>query len=639
MKITLRFISLFYLVFISFSTVVGQFQSELSESLVKEIDENLEKSSEFEAEADYNQAAYYQNKAATIYWVNGFPFKAVEHFKKTIELNQQIGNLNAIRNLYNNIGMIYTDEEDYPKAIEFFNKTIEVSRQMKRKPYIASALINLANVQAESGAHADAAQTLEEANALARELNDEKLLRNSYSLLADVYEKLGDPNKSTEYFSLYTAIQQKIQRDRMRQSDAKAREIVDKAKTELSAIDSARVVTEKELLNKQRALHETEQSLHQIEEISRERQMEIDLLSKERALQDATIKNQKMVRNIFVVIILAVLGIAVMIFLNLKEKKKANEKLSKQNKEIAEQKDVIEQVNKDLEGAFNKIDKQNKNITSSINYAQRIQHAMLPAEENLSASIPKSFVLLKPRDIVSGDFYWFSGYASPKVLKGKQRKNYVKLHNVCDDDSGFVISAIDCTGHGVPGAFMSMIGFNLLDTIIRNGVVLPNEMLNDLHRYIRFLLKQKTTDNRDGMDMSICSIKDNGRKVLFAGAKNPLIYIVNGELHQIKGDPHPVGGLQKEDKREFKMHTVDVTDPTTFYIFSDGFPDQFGGKHGKKFGTKYFKELLLEIHELPMAKQKEILEQKHMEWRGSTYNQLDDIIIIGFKLGEDDIDI
>ena len=186
---------------------------------------------------------------------------------------------------------------------------------------------------------------------------------------------------------------------------------------------------------------------------------------------------------------------------------------------------------------------------------------------------------------------------------------------------------------------MSMIGFNLLETITRNGIIQPDEMLNELHLSIRQLLKQSDSDNRDGMDMAICTIKDKGRKVEFAGAINPLYYIKNNELYHVRGDFVPVGGLQKEEMRKFTLHTIEVNSPTSFYIFSDGFTDQFGGETGEKFSSKRFKELLLEIHNLPMQNQQEIISTRLEEWMGTKYKAIDDVLVIGFKLGENNVNI
>ena len=620
-------------------TAVSSSAQQHPEKLAKEIEEHLSQAKSFEEQNDFNQAAYFFNKAATVYWVNGYPEKAVELFLKAVDMNQKIGNNNAIRTLYNNIGMLFADEEEYVTSLEYFQKALEASRKLNRKSDIATSLLNIANVQVELKKFAEASQTALEANVLARELNDPKLLRNSYSLLADIHENLGDSEKSSEYFALYTAITRKIQQDEARRKEAEANKLVETAKIKVEEVEAQKQATERELFVKKQELKETEENLEEIEQISRERQMQIDLLNKEQELKDAVIKNQRMVRNVFIVIIIAVLGVAASIFHSLNQKKKANALLSKQNKEIAAQKDLIDMVNKDLEVAFNQIEKQNRDITSSINYAQRIQQAMLPTEESLQSIIPESFIMLRPRDIVSGDFYWFMGYASPNKLKENPQSNYFKLHSCSDSDSGLLITAVDCTGHGVPGAFMSMIGFNLLDTITRGGIVNPNLVMNDLHRYVRYLLKQQTTDNQDGMDMSFCQITNKGRVVHFAGAKNPVYYIANGELNHLKGDSLPIGGMQKEGKREFTLHTIEVNEPTSFYMFSDGFIDQFGGLHGQKFTSRRFKELLLQIHSLPMAEQKSILNSKITEWIGDRFKQIDDILVIGFKLGGNDIDI
>jgi len=163
-------------------------------------------------------------------------------------------------------------------------------------------------------------------------------------------------------------------------------------------------------------------------------------------------------------------------------------------------------------------------------------------------------------------------------------------------------------------------------------------MLNHLHQYIRYLLKQQNSDNQDGMDMALCNIKDNGRKVLFSGAKNPMIYIANGKLTHLKGDPVPIGGIQLEERREFTLHTIDIEQPTAIYIYTDGFPDQFGGADGKKFSTQRLKNLLLEIHEKPMNEQKAILNRTMDEWMGNR-RQIDDMLIIGFRTGMDGIEI
>lgn len=620
------------------NSIMAQQQKQLSEILKKEIDENLAKAKSMELSGDFNQAGYFYNNVATTYWTNGVQREAIANFLNVISMYEKIGNRNAIKSTYNNIGMVYTDLGDYPNALVYFEKCLVECRNINKKPEIVSSIINIANTHSLSGKYEKAIKVLEEATSIARELNDARLLKNIYSLLAEDYEKTGNSQKSAEYFALYTAITKKVQREEFQKKEIETKQIVEEAKTQVQVAESQKQQTQIALDENKEKLDETKKSLQKTEELSSIQKTQLDVISKERELQNAVIKNQKLARNIFIVIIIGVLAFSSMVIYAFNQKKKANILLETQNREILEQRDMIEQQGFDLIKAVVQIEKQNKDITSSINYAKQIQEALLPTEDRLHEILPDSFVFFKPRDVVSGDFYWFSGYSGKGEANEKSHRHHIRLSNIPQNESGFIITAADCTGHGVPGAFMSMIGFNLLETISRSGVIKPDEILNELHKSIRYLLKQNHSDNRDGMDMSICTIKDNGKRLEFAGAKNPLYYIVNGELNQIKGDPFPIGGIQKEIQREFTMHSIDVTTPTYFYIFSDGYSDQFGGNNECKFSSHQFKNLLLEIHKLPMEEQKEILNQRILNWMGENNKQLDDIIVIGFRLGDKPID-
>ncbi len=232
----------------------------------------------------------------------------------------------------------------------------------------------------------------------------------------------------------------------------------------------------------------------------------------------------------------------------------------------------------------------NKDITSSIQYAKRIQLAILPPLEQIFKHLPQSFLMYKPKDIVSGDFYWFG------TKKGK-----------------IIIAAVDCTGHGVPGAFMSMIGHNLLNQIIsENSIIEPDQILNALHNGVQAALKQGTNivDTSDGMDVALCTIDKNKKEIEF--------------------DKFSIGGSQLDDSRKFSKHTIKFETGDSFYMTSDGYADQFGGEKGKKFMARRFSELLKSIKSKPMSEQEAILEQTFENWKGS-YQQVDDILVIGFR--------
>jgi serine phosphatase RsbU (regulator of sigma subunit) len=294
------------------------------------------------------------------------------------------------------------------------------------------------------------------------------------------------------------------------------------------------------------------------------------------------------------------------------EKEVLEKTVSERTAEIVKQKDEILKQNNEIQKRNNVITEKNNAITASIRYAKRIQKAMLPLQNDIAQALPEHFILFRPRDIVSGDFYWF-----------KETPTHI------------IITAVDCTGHGVPGAFMSMLGAETLTTIVSKGFSSAAEILTKQNEYIRKALKQETNNNQDGMDMALCSIDKKRRVLEFAGAMNPLVYIQNGELKSIKADLQGIGGVQYHENFRFTKHEIPLTEtPTWFYIYSDGFEDQFGGKNHKKYMSKNLKKLLLEIHSKPKEKQREILDNTIEEWIHSSpqedNEQMDDILIIGF---------
>jgi serine phosphatase RsbU (regulator of sigma subunit) len=251
----------------------------------------------------------------------------------------------------------------------------------------------------------------------------------------------------------------------------------------------------------------------------------------------------------------------------------------------------------------------NENITSSIAYAQKIQQAILPSEEKISATFPNHFILYKPKDIVSGDFYWFHDLGESKIIA------------VCD-----------CTGHGVPGAFMSMIGNALLNQIvIEKGFTTPNEILEELHKAIRSALRQSenvSAELQDGMD--VCLARIDKSELYFSGAKRPLYAVQNGELIEIKGDRFSIGGRQKEEQRKFTLHKILLSAPTAVFLSTDGYIDQANAQR-ESFGSKRFKHILPELAALDAKKQKAKLEQE-LATHQQNEAQRDDITLVGIQL-------
>ncbi len=286
----------------------------------------------------------------------------------------------------------------------------------------------------------------------------------------------------------------------------------------------------------------------------------------------------------------------------LRNKKKSTSKIEEQQEEIKAQNDHLLEKSNQLESAISK-------LTDSINYAKNIQGAMLPSIDLFNHTFSDGFIFFKPREELSGDFYWFE--------------------TVGDET---IIAAVDCTGHGIPGALMSMVGNDLLTEIVKlRNITQPNKILFEMDKSIQKVLRQDQTRNRDGMDMAICTFNSKTKKLCFSGANNPMIYISNDEPIFIKGSKAPVGGFMDLGKREYELHEFDVEGKATIYLYSDGYQDQFGGKMGKKFLSKRFRELLIKNHKKTHYDQHEIIDNTMKEWMKDE-EQIDDMLIIGISL-------
>ncbi len=264
-----------------------------------------------------------------------------------------------------------------------------------------------------------------------------------------------------------------------------------------------------------------------------------------------------------------------------------------------------------LELAYEEMTLQKHDIISSINYAQKIQLAVLPALDTVSRNIPQSFILYKPKDIVSGDFYWFYEI----------------------DKDNYIIVCADCTGHGVPGAFMTVIGSNLLNqTVIDNKIHQPKDILVEVNRLLNSTLKQdkEKTGVQDGMDLSLLKVNRATKELIITSAKRPVVFIRDKQLQEIKGNKSSIGGMREGDKK-FEEVKISYKENDQFYFFTDGYHDQFGGDKGKKFSTKRLREALLEIHGFTIAEQKQKLDNIIEGWRGKL-EQVDDILVMGIKL-------
>lgn len=387
--------------------------------------------------------------------------------------------------------------------------------------------------------------------------------------------------------------------------------------------------------------------IKQKEAEEQEREKEIRLLENEKELQQLEIEKEKETRK-FITWMLALLGaIIILVLASFFVVRKKNKILAQQKLEIEDKNYDLEQKNEEiraqsenLQTAYEEIqttnemleqkseeiltqneqiikqkeliEDKNKNITDSILYASRIQNAVLPPENFLDGIVSESFLIFKPKDIVSGDFYW-------SASKGKYH----------------IIAAADCTGHGVPGAFMSMLGMTLLNEIvIRTREITASVLLEELRSEVIHSLKQRGAagETKDGMDISLCVIDTANSVLHYAGANNPLYHFRSGDLSVLSPDKMPIGISHQviEELDDFTNHELEIKPGDFIYLFTDGFADQFGGPAGKKFKYNQFREVLKKIHQIPVNEQKAKLEEYFEKWKGDT-EQIDDVLIIGVK--------
>lgn len=492
--------------------------------------------------------------------------KALEHYQKsvkifedtTLRLYSKPEIAYAIASTYQNIGTVYASKEQYKEALPYFVKSLDMSINIGDRLGEAYSLNSIGNTYLETEKIEKASAYLDSALQIGRRLNAVEIIKDAAANLSNLYTKKQQYEEALTFHKLFKQMSDSLRND-----------------------ENTKKIT---------------QLAMQYEFDKKQKEMELEQQKKD-LMKEKELNRQKFIRNTFILGFLLMLALAFVIFRSYREKQKKNKLLALQNEEIKRQKEEIEYKNEE--------------ITASISYASRIQNAVLPPDEMINEFFPEYFILFKPRDIVSGDFYW-----ATKI------------------DGKFIITAADCTGHGVPGAFMSMLGMSFLNEIVIKGnTITANEILNQLREHVKKSLRQTGKENeaKDGMDIALCVIDLEAKKMQFSGAYNPLYLIRDGELQQVKADKMPIG-IHFKEKSSFTLHELDMQKGDTFYIFSDGFVDQFGGEEGKKFMSKNFKRLLLSMQDKTMDEQKEILDKKLVNWIGTDYEQIDDVLVIGVKV-------
>ena len=507
------------------------------------------------------------NQLGSIYQEQENYGQAKVYFDDAMKIYTELGDFRGLANSYTNLAIVYFFEEKYTQSKNAFELSLEMRLKAGDPVKIAESYRNLGDYFTYRGAYAAAIPYYQRSIDVAKDANAKPTILEAYMAMSEAYELNGDYKSALVSFKTGEKYSDTLI------NEANIRSVLDmEAKYELEKKER-----ENESLRKEKEA---------ADRISKEKQARIDA-EKERNFWGGLLGS---------LAILLVAAVAFVMYRGKRKQTKLNVILEEQKEELQNKNEIIEEKNKD--------------ITDSIEYAKTLQEVVLPSREQIGKSLDNWFILFKPRDIVSGDFYWID----------KIGDNVVTI-------------AADCTGHGVPGAFVSMLGANTLTRIIREkGELNPSRILMELNSEVHktFQGDGENVKASDGMDLSLCVINEKSLEVKFAGAMNPLIVVRHGELIEYKGDRYPIGGRTPAD-HPFELNTFKAESGDMIYQFSDGYQDQFGGERGKKFLAGKFRKLLISISGIEVSDQEKLLEDEIVNWMKG-YSQIDDILVIGYKV-------
>ncbi|MCF6365852.1 MAG: tetratricopeptide repeat protein [Bacteroidales bacterium] len=535
---------------------------------------------------------------------------ALDYYEDALSLYKEVNDESGMSLALGNMGNVYNDNKQHELAIKYYLKAVELDEKTGNIQQLALNYTNLGTAYGDIKDNKNAIKYLEKAIYGFKEIGNKNGLSITYLTLSFYFRDIGDYYSARKYLDLSFNITKEIG----------AKHTLMRIYEELAYHDSidGNFVSALENYKTYSALKDTIYKSEKSEQIA-EMQTKFDTEQKEKEnelLKEKNTKNELLNQKknilIFAVIgaLVLMLIIGIIVVRTSRTRKKINEELKEKNFEINQQKEEITTQNEILNNQNIKIEKSHKKITDSINYASRIQKAMLPSEETINQYLPENFIFFKPRDIVSGDFYWV-----------KKVRNHL------------IIVVADCTGHGVPGAMVSMLGMSLLNDIVnKENVTKASQVLEELRSGIKKSFKQtgNMDEQKDGMDLALCVINSETNVMQYSGANIPLYHYRENELLIYKPIPNPIGISYKETP--FNTVEINLQKNDVFYMFSDGIVDQFHHKTNKKFKSSGLKELLNKIHQESPEYQKNKFENLYNEWTGNLNNQTDDILVMSFKI-------
>lgn len=570
-----------------------------------------------------------------LYYREGRHDLAVEAHLKSLRLYEKLNNKRFIAFRYNDLANVYVEQEFYDKARAYFNLSLAIKEEIKDEDGIVTTLKNIANLYVHQKNYHKALEISLRTLPRAEKNRNEKTIADLLSFIAECYLHLDSLERASTYYQkayqlrlktndLYTIprLLNGIGRIEYKKGNLAQAEEIYLRSIEIAKKNNIKVAIKRayeylaDLYEQKQDFHKAfhyeklanayKDSLYNQKSNDRigvlqsifddeKRQAESEREKKIQATQ-IRLRDIIILASSIVAILLALLAVALW---------RNNLEKTAKNKLLFEQKQEIEL--------------QNRNITASILYAKRIQEAILPPETNLQEAFKDCFIWYQPKDIVSGDFYWF----------------YEIKDNTSELNGEKIIAVADCTGHGVPGGFMSMIGNDLLDSlIIQKSIYDPAQILTELNLALNQVLNKDITQNIDGMEIAICRINTQKRSITYAGSMISLYLSENKNLIEYQSDKFYLGGRNTEWNISVAFHNQAITladTESTFYLITDGFQDLLGGEKYRKFSNKRLKNLLANIHSLPFAEQKKHFISAFQEWKGK-YAQTDDILVMGIQV-------
>ncbi len=520
---------------------------------------------------------------------------AMKFYSNSLKLFKKLSNKQGIANASNQIGNIYYTSGNLSESLKNQLEALKLNKETDNKYGIADAYAGIGNIYKDQGNYSESLFNFFEALRIKESIKDEWGVANLYNEIGNVYLKKGENENSKKWFEKGLSLGSKLNAisitvysyEGLSISSQKLSNYVDAYNNQLLFIKY-----KDSLINQENVKKSVQQSMQY--EFDKKQTADSLKIAEERTINSIKFKQEKQQRYYLYGGLVLLVLFSFFMFNRFKV-------IQKQSNLITSQKIVVEQQ-KDL------LEEKQKEIIDSITYAKRLQQAILPSHEFIKSNVTDYFVLYKPKDIVAGDFYWAE-----------------KVNDL------FFIAAADSTGHGVPGAMVSVVCSNALNRSVKEFNLIEPGLILDKTRelVIETFEKSNKEEVKDGMDISLLCIDVKRKIVFWSGANNPLWYFLGNELKEIKADKQPIG--KSDNPKKFTTHQIEYETNTTFYLFTDGLADQFGGPNGKKYKYKQFLDLLVKNNKDTLTQQADIIEKKFVDWKGDL-EQVDDVCVIGIRI-------